>query len=689
MAKITKFLYYKDGRPAQIAEDGTDSAEFAGDVQVLGDLTVGGEVVAQSSSNVMLGDVFLDLNIDGSTSAAGIAHIIEQDNTQACTSISNGGDTINFTGAALAGATAQIVGADILAGHSYEFEGFDGSSQILEYAGADGDFAAFETAATALNVNGLTFAQANPNVDLSYSDGFRGNAKKVTISGPATNKTVAFAGGVGWAENDVILLNGVSGSDDEEMKGLFAVKSVTQNSVVIETNAASLTKAKWIQTQIGDGVDVTINFSISSVAMTITAIADGTNQLDSDGQAIDKGHWCQLVEADYSTIEANDLDSWTESYTDLQAAYDNGNEIVLTNGRDLKVSPPANAAHSAALDLGANADSRVGTLNAQFDLESASSEHQAAAPSTGGLLRLLPSIEGAQYGIKEFIKGGTGNGGDNSLSVSCMPLDIEDNIAAGQLVQMTAPVKPEVYLNFNHADVSNGDTITLSLIDSLNAGSETTAVYTIAAANNPAAREVFKGADAASFISNLHTVMSDAASHGVAPQDADGNNVTGYGISVEDDGGRAKITISGMANRGNTGAGALAVNVANANAMEFQNAAGAAATDFAGGLAAKLERASADTYAKCKGLLGFVMEGSNLGGVQADGDTVRVAGVGSVLRLGQSNYDLCGSPLYLSTVAGAASETPPSGSADVVYQIGIVLDGQQVVFMPQFIAELP
>lgn len=689
MAKITKFLYYKDGRPAQIAEDGSDSAEFSGDVQILGDLTVDGEIVAQSSSNVMLGDVFLDLNIDGSTSAAGIAHIIEQANTTACTSVSNGGDTINFSALALAGATAEILNADILGGHSYEFEGFDGSKVLLNYTGADNDSGAFETAATAAGVNGLTFTDDGTNVDLEYSNGFRGNSKKVTISGPSVNKTLSFSSGVGFAANDVILLNGVTGSDDEEMKGLFAVVSSTATTVVIETNAGNLAKAKWIQTQIGDGVDVTIDFSISSVAMTITAIADGTNQVDSSGVAIDKGHWCQLTEADYSTIETNDLDTWTESYTDLQAAYDNGNEIILSDGRDLKVSPPTAVGQSAALDLGANKDSRVGTFNAKLDLESASTDHVVNAVSTGGLLRLLPSIEGAQYGIKEFIKGAISNGGDDSLSVSCMPLDIQDNLVVGDLVQITAPVKPEVFLSFNHADLTIGDTITLSIVNHLNAATETVVVYSIAGANNAGAREIAAGADAAAFISNLNIVMSDSASHGITPQDNDGANVTGFGLSVEDDGGRAKITISGMANRGNTGDGALAVAVTTAGAMAFEDAGGGAAVDFAGGLAAKLEKASANTYPECKGLLGFVIDGSNLGGVNNDGDTIRVAGVGSVLRLPSSNYDLCGSPLYLSTTAGAASATPPSGSADVVYQVGIVLDGQQIVFMPQFIAELP
>lgn len=716
MAKITKFLYYKDGRPAQIAEDGSDSAEFAGDLQILGDLTVSGEVVAQNQSNVMLGDLFIDLNIDATSTdkPSGIAHVISTEQQKTCVSITDAGGS-KFTvltfdsNLAEAAATAKITADRLDATGQLTFQNFDGS---LKTCANDSDKNVLEANINAIAGADFSATVNGNDVDVAYSIvGARANKYRIEIDGKDPIQFSTTGTGSGFATNDIVLINDVSGGDDEEIKGLYSVKSVTagggnQTAITLEHDSTSalMLKSPWIQTQVGDNVEKAqgeITFKVSAVEMSVIAISDGSAHYPQDS----KGRLCQMSNLVYATIEDADHD-WITGNS-LQDAYDTGNEIVLTDARDLLVSKPLDPAHAAAISLEANAASSFSSHGSSLDLK-AESDYDPATGSavSAGRISVSPSAEGAFYGIRQFLELGSGNGGDNSPKADFLPFELGANLAVGDMVRLKAPTVSKVTLDLSGAfdgnaagELAAGDQIQLKTNNQLhgNGSSVKTLDFefvTNGTASNPAVNPALIEikADRAATLQEIKTVLEAANLHtDCKPSmvDSDAANVA-VAFSCTVVGDTLEIGVTGAGHRNDTqGAG-------NECTITIASGAGTNSIDqfFAGGLAASLQKADANNYEDCKGFIGFVMHADFTFGSSANpnnGDSVRVAGAGSMLDgVSGLTYEDVGLPIYLSAAAaGGITLTPPSGSGDVVWQVGVVIDKDKVSFMPQFIAELP
>lgn len=70
-------------------------------------------------------------------------------------------------------------------------------------------------------------------------------------------------------------------------------------------------------------------------------------------------------------------------------------------------------------------------------------------------------------------------------------------------------------------------------------------------------------------------------------------------------------------------------------------------------------------------------------------ETITADSSGSFLLIGIARDDTwdwtVGSPIYLSTTAGAMTQTPPSGSGDIVQILGIAIHADRIYFKPDFV----
>ena len=89
-------------------------------------------------------------------------------------------------------------------------------------------------------------------------------------------------------------------------------------------------------------------------------------------------------------------------------------------------------------------------------------------------------------------------------------------------------------------------------------------------------------------------------------------------------------------------------------------------------------KADADAIATCQ-VVGFALN------TAASGNTVLIAQVGI---LGGFSGLSAGSKYYASTTAGGVTTTAPSGSGDVVFQIGFAASATQMVIQPMFVMEI-
>ena len=98
----------------------------------------------------------------------------------------------------------------------------------------------------------------------------------------------------------------------------------------------------------------------------------------------------------------------------------------------------------------------------------------------------------------------------------------------------------------------------------------------------------------------------------------------------------------------------------------------------------KVIKADADAIATMR-VLGVACEAQG-----SAGGNVRVASVGEMSGASGSGYDslTVGAPVYVHTTAGQISQTAPSGTGDVVFEIGFAVSAAKIFVAPRFVAEL-
>ena len=153
----------------------------------------------------------------------------------------------------------------------------------------------------------------------------------------------------------------ISGTETIQNNGLFIVQSVSTTDVTIYGigGTAVPSYALFAQNQFSSVED---NADGTKVDLAVFAVADGSSIKSEMGAAIPKGKYAQAFYEAANVADFNGTAAGTGyievgalSDVGLQMAYDNGNEIVLTTGRDLSVAKPASG--TAAITLEANAAS--------------------------------------------------------------------------------------------------------------------------------------------------------------------------------------------------------------------------------------------------------------------------------------------------------------------------------------------
>jgi len=673
MADISKILFYNVGRPKQFdnANDvlklnnvTVDQLLQAANVSVTGDLTVSGDITSSSSTNIVTGDQFIDLNAsaDGTSKSGGLVVIhnkVDDAITLSDASASISSNTITF-GAGITEASATLT---IVNGHlnynSNDTITLKSPDKATSDTIKDTTVAAYMTAIAALPYV-ASAVQSTNDILITFVAGYRYNkvvVESLRVNNAPVGSPPSPSGGVGFINDDGILLQDFDLDGFPANNGIYKVASIaktggTQDSITITTSAVS--GAHFIQTSLSDMSADDLNDSkIKTFAMTAIAVADGTGIQDAGSNPIAKGTFCNLRMTEFAVFGTATIENYEVSNVGLQDVYNVGNSITLASGSDLLVSKPSSG--NASISLGANAKSDFTVEGDELVLQTSID----AGSGNSGALSVLPSDKGAQYGFKEFVH----------LNNELYPLELQANLVAGDLVKITVSQSPSVTLTIgggSGAAVGVGASFTLSVIDDVS-GTEETFTFTEGTDFNA-------GANASDSADSLKTAI-----------EGETLALAGSSLFVEKlvNGSDFDLRIS------HEGVGALGNTTDGANAVTGTNIS-ISGSDLSGGSNAKVEKAQANNYDNCKGLLGFCLNGTS--GTPSNGDSVHIAGAGSLLETGgpSVSYGDMGKPIYLSaSTAGEMSIQDPAGSGECVFQVGVAVGVNQLLVMPQFIAELP
>ena len=477
-----------------------------------------------------------------------------------------------------------------------------------------------------------------------------------------------------YAANDIVQ---VAGTTNAENDGFY----------VVETNAVAGTiEFKSTATTTPDS----INFKPAQVNFTADAQTSGTVTISKVEVTVlqvntGDGTWETATgdeDTDFSTM--SDLGSST-----LQEAYNLGNTIGLTNGRNLTVTAPAGAA-TAAISLGADAASNFTVTAADLTLATATSG-ELDLTSAG----LMDVNAGASLDIDV-----TGSFDMEATTTFSIDGTGASNVTAtsGDLTVSTATSGTLLLASAGEVDITAAANLDVNVTGSIDI--DATTAVTI----DSSASTISIGADAVAQAIGIGTGGARTITVGGNSATSVALNATAGTNSVDlQVAGASKFAVNGTASSldaqyslvyGTLGTAAAPTA---ASALVLANASGSAIAKgkiVALNASGQLQEADCDSGAAGDSIRCPI--GAPLAAI-ADGQSgaVGIGGLVPVFCAADSDCEAAdrGKPVYLTDTGGAVSSTPPSNSGDTVFQVGILQAASSsnlayILWQPQYIVDI-
>lgn len=206
-------------------------------------------------------------------------------------------------------------------------------------------------------------------INIKKATGFTAETATAFVAGVAsTSNPYMTISSSTLAAGDIVQVHDTIGGAND---GLYVVESVSGSSVYIKGIGTVAVPAyvPFAQNQFV----ASSGESASVVKIDLAVFAVSAGNLSDGAGSIAQGTFCYAYAA--SATESGFNGTWTaiSSFVTptLQAVYDAGDSIVLTNGNDLSVSKPVSG--NAAISLEANAASKFEVVGADLDLKTSSS----------------------------------------------------------------------------------------------------------------------------------------------------------------------------------------------------------------------------------------------------------------------------------------------------------------------------
>ena len=346
-----------DGTPIGIATAAQGKFSSA---EVVGDLTVGGDIVSGGTSDMLISDNFIDINhgLRTATNTAGgftvnlAASVTNSLVIDAYTAVNGGLDSFVTMNVALVRAQASttvIADAVAVVNDTVVFPSADGStfSMIAVAAAAvagqfnvGADIAAQTDAikagidllagtpyATAQGGGPGTVVTVTATAGNSFTDGHSLNGKSMTAGFAIIS--AAFAGGAGLSKGDIVQVSDIAGAGVAASNaGVFQVSGIPSTTKVEFARAGTVsTQVPFCQNNLETSA-VLSSGMLSGLDLSALAFSEGT-LADVASVAIPKGLLCQAY-----SLQAN-ISTWaweSAGNVSLQEAYGVGKIINIDNG---------------------------------------------------------------------------------------------------------------------------------------------------------------------------------------------------------------------------------------------------------------------------------------------------------------------------------------------------------------------
>ncbi len=479
-----------------------------------------------------------------------------------------------------------------------------------------------------------------------------------------------------FAENDIIQ---ISGTPNAENDGFFVVDT---NAVAgtIEFKSTAKTSPDTVnfkpaQNNVTAEVQNNGTVTISKVNVTVLQVAsDGTWETATGA-----------VDGDFAS--PGDLGSST-----LQEAYNLGNTIGLTNGRNLTVTAPGGA-DTAAISLGADAASDFTVTGAALTLATSGTGQLNLTAADDMVLAATGSAVDIDSGTFDVLASSTfsidGTGNSNVSATS-------GNLTLSTLTSGTLALSSAGAFTAGAADNSSiaitGTTKTFD-IDATGAISINSSAGTISIGDDAVAQAIGIGTAGARTITlggNSATSVAMNAAAGATSVDLQVAGVSKFAVNG---------TLNSLDAQYSLAFGTLGTAVAPtaATAIVFSNASGANITK---GKIVALNASGQLQEADCNGGSPGDSIRCPIGAplAQIDDGSAGAVGVGGMVPVFCAADGDCpgsdrGKPVYLTSTAGAVSTTPPSTSGNTIFQVGILQAASSsnlayILWQPQFIADI-
>ena len=730
---ILKGIGYNTTTAKTSTGSSTDTVNFDTNVEIDGDLSVQGDIQSRSTSSLLVQDNFIDLNQgnDAATSLPG-GYTLQVAASSGFTSkvitafTAAVAQSSGTSGGALSVDTVPANGESITL-QSLCIKG--NVTQTISFVNSGGTETTFgQSVANTLKID-ITASNTNTLVAAAIKAGFDNSLrtqKGLTLFNAAAlsgtgNKTVTFTSSIGnltianinITDNTGGNLSGVTDgnsngnpafftsasgtsvstgdivdvhtSDDASNDGLYGIAAVSSNDHFIVPTVGINDSVKFLKSTFAASTESTSNCKAYVPSLYVQIVASGDAAIvDGGGSTIAEG---TLADAFDATADFDSFSSYTivgAGTTTLQDAYDAGNTITtsggqavaltLSNGGMTVATSSSNnfatsgagtstlattSATAGAITLSTNGGvgetialtNTQGNTNAAIDITASAGGVDIDA-ATSVFVDATTDIQLTATGVLslDLNTSGTGN-----AKYAMMSLKASEALTDGNIVKLVAPTNPTSSLEVTNNGnlVANSSTITLQKADN------STVVFT-AKASGATGNEFNIGADAAATATNIFNAIN---------ANSDFNASSGGGAVVN-----ISLVTFGTAGNGKT----VQTNQANA----IGNIANSGT--FAGAENTRIAKAQADSSANATvfGIVDAAVTSGQNGVVYGEGSYISASGL-------SFTGDQVGSIAYLSdSAAGGVSVTPPSGSGDVVFEVGLVVDTNAIVFRPRFVMEI-
>lgn len=717
----------------------TDTVDFDTNVEISGDLSVLGDIQSRSTSSLLIQDNFIDLNQgnDSATSlpggytlqvakAAGFTTAKTITAFTAAVAYSSGtaggslsvdtmpanGESITLQSKCIKGNATQTISFVNSGGTETTFGASTGNTLKIDITASTTITAIAAAIKTGFDNSlrtqkGLTLFNAavlsgtdnkvvtfTPSIgnlaiaNINLTDVTGGNI--AVTDGNSDGDPAFFTSSTGTAvvTGDII---DVHTSDDATNDGLYGIAALDGNNHYIVPTVGINDSVKFLKSTFVASTESTTNCKAYVPSLYVQIIASGDAAIKDAAGTIAEGTLADQFDAtaDFAsfstytvvgagtttlqdaynagqTIETNNSNAFAITLTDgaMTVSTTNGenfstqgagNSNITTTGGTVQLTSTNSAAGTVTLQTnGGTAETillqnQQGNTNAAIDINAVAGGVDIDAQT----MVTIDAVTDISLTARGNLNLDLNPAGLGKAKYAMMSLKASEALTDGNIVKLVAPTVAQGSLEVtNRANlVDNSSTITLTKADNA------TVVFT-AKASGATGNQFNIGADNATTATNIANAI----------------NANSDFTAVVDGGTDTQVNISlvTFGTSGNTKA--ILTNQATAIGNIVA---------FTGANDTRIAKAQADVIADAIvfGIVDAAVSINNNGIVYGEGSYITAAGL-------SFTGAQVGSVCYLSTTAGGVTVTPPNSSGDTVFEVGLVVDTNAIIFRPRFVMEV-